>query len=390
VLGGVIGAIVFYALAAAGRDRISPTMTPSRYAYVGAAFMMPALALVLTGLRDLVRTHRSGASSKGALWVYRGKAIVVPGLVILVAAATAANVVAGVGFVRARTTYVRGLENQIITTAALLQNKAEMARAVNTYPIWASGLASGYLTPHVLAQLFRTGLLPRPDRSLMSPGEILNDQSWLDVTALPHPLSHGRFRLLGSVGVSWSTRAGDRDLGSGDARPGPGGLVLTGAARGAGGWPRSGGRMLDVDGGLGPAWPAGPSTCAVAAPVGADFPHHFRSSLRFGLMGGERSGSLWLSLGRAGGKVLASLSSPWGLEGLPGRVALRGQAIGVPAGGYTWVSDTAPGDDLVLQLPAGTDAELCRLAPASGPRPRRHFVLSVFARGPGKPLAFAH
>ena len=55
MLGGVLAAIAFYALAATGRDRISPTLTPSRDAYVGAAFLVPALALMFTDLRDLAR-----------------------------------------------------------------------------------------------------------------------------------------------------------------------------------------------------------------------------------------------------------------------------------------------------------------------------------------------
>ena len=108
----------------------------------------------------------------------------------------------------ARTDYVRGLEDQIITSAAYLRGSEQLARAVDRYPIWASGFASGYLTPSVLADLARHSLLPEPGALLMRPTEVLNDQTWLDVTGLSRPLSHGLFRLLGSAGLKWSDEAG--------------------------------------------------------------------------------------------------------------------------------------------------------------------------------------
>ena len=116
--------------------------------------------------------------------------------------ATFSNTVAGVRFARSRTVYVRGLENQIITSVALLQSSAEMANAVDNYPIWASGDAAGYLTPEMLASLYRHRLLPRPSRALMTPGEILSDETWLDVTD-KHHLFHDAFHLLSTFGVKW-------------------------------------------------------------------------------------------------------------------------------------------------------------------------------------------
>ena len=135
-------------------------------------------------------------------------AAVVPATLMLIAAATVGNTMAGVRFARGRTDYVRGLEDQIITSAALLRGSQQLARAVDRYPIWAGGFASGYLTPRVLASLARHSLLPEAGALLMRPTEVLNDQTWLDVTGLSRPLSHGLFRLLGSAGLKWSEEAG--------------------------------------------------------------------------------------------------------------------------------------------------------------------------------------
>jgi hypothetical protein len=497
VFGGALGAAVFYALAAVGRDRISPTLTPSRYAYVGVAFLLPALALMLTGVRDAASRSRPATSAVGgsrASWSYVRRVMVLPVILAFLAAATLGNVVLGVRFARSRTMYVRGLEDQIITSAALLQDDEQMTRAVNPYPIWASGRASGYLTPEVLANLYRARLLPRPHRTFMSPTEILNDQTWMDVSGTSRPMSRGHFRFLGSVDVTWVRIGPDLLLGSRtDARrvdrPRHIGLYLGGAEmdraflvvgtyelrrdflvrraayergayegadyrapgygrtayQGAGyvsaadaradETPRNGGDLrrtpvtpvtqggpgvegrLSVsfrpgarvwafgagarddalrlgarveDFTLGPraeafmlsarlgarhpgsgrvafSWPSGPGGCALATRGTEHFGRGFAPSLRFGLAPGASAASLWVSLGKAGGTVVVFLAHPWGLEGLPGDVALQGQAIDVPAGGHAWVNDTAVGDDLVLQLPVRSlGAEICGLSPSVG------------------------
>ena len=245
VLGGAVAAVVFYALAALGRDRISATEAPSRYAYVGIAFMLPTFALILTAVRNLVDRRREGpvaagrrvrcrryrryaataaaaaaggvgagvgagaGAGVGAVSMARGRRVGVglwPYLRLVVVAvvllATLSNTVAGIRFARSRTVYVRGLENQIITSAALLQSSAQMANAVDNYPIWASGDAAGYLTPEMLASLYGHRLLPRPSRALMTPGEILSDETWLDITD-KHHLFHDTFHLLSTFGVRW-------------------------------------------------------------------------------------------------------------------------------------------------------------------------------------------
>ena len=68
--------------------------------------------------------------------------------------------------------------------------------------------------------------------------------------------------------------------------------------------------------------------------------------------------------GPLGGKVLSSLARPWGLEGLPGSVAVHGQTLAVPPGGYAWVNDRAAGDNLVMQFPRHRSVEVCGLSPA--------------------------
>jgi hypothetical protein len=392
VLGGAVAAVVFYTLAAVGRDRISATEAPSRYAYVGIAFMLPTFALILTAVRNLVDRRREGpvpgharegtaaaAAGAGAAAVAgagaragagaaagagagagaaaaagagaRAGAVAVGGgaavrarlwsyirlvVVAVVLLATLSNTVAGIRFARSRTVYVRGLENQIITSAALLQSSAQMAKAVDNYPIWASGAAAGYLTPEMLASLYRDRLLPRPSRALMTPGEILSDETWLDITD-KHHLFRDAFHLVSTFGVKWYAVPPLALSGVGVEDPGF-------AARAALGWPR------------------GPGVCEWAVTTASILHREFPSSVRFGLAPGSPSGSLWLSFGRASGKVLASLAARWGTEGLPGPVALEGEALQLSPGWQVWVNDSAGRDDLVLQLAAGSIAEFCGLA----------------------------
>ena len=56
--------------------------------------------------------------------------------------------------------YVRGLENQVITSAALLQCSAQMAKAIDNYPIWASGFAVRVPDSRALAGLTVTASCP--------------------------------------------------------------------------------------------------------------------------------------------------------------------------------------------------------------------------------------
>jgi hypothetical protein len=257
-------------------------------------------------------------------------------LVLLVLAATAGNVVSGASFARSRTVYVRGLENEIVTTGALLQEHAQLARAIDAYPIWASGFAAGYLTPGMLADLYRERLLPRARPGLMTTAELLNDESWLDLTGKHQPMFAGRFQLVGAVGLALSTVS---------ARSAP--------------------RPAAFEG-----WPSGPGRCSFASPAGRYLVRSFPPSMRFEVAGATGPGALWVSLGVPGGLVLVYLARPWGLEGFPGGAALEGQRVRVPSGGNIWLNDSALGDDLVLQLPARTPAEVCALS--AGPPSQPH------------------
>jgi hypothetical protein len=361
VLGGAAAAVLFYVLAALGRDRISATASPSRYAYVGAALLMPALALMMSAaVSGLARAPARPAGEVPARLAGEVRAqSTAPGpgtepvpprrreamatafsgrrlaagarvvLVLLVLGATASNVVSGVRFARSRTVYVRGLENEIVTTGALLQGHAQLARAIDAYPIWASGFAAGYLTPRLLADLYRERLLPRARTGLMTTAELLNDESWLDLTGKHGPMFDGRFQLVGAVGLALSTIS---------AHPGP--------------------RPADFEG-----WSSGPGSCSFVSPGGRYLVRSFPTSMRFELAGAARSGALWVSLGAPGGLVLVYLARPWGLEGFPGGTALEGQQMRVPSGGHIWLNDSAPGDNLVVQLPARSPAEVCALQP---------------------------
>ncbi|HYA44668.1 MAG TPA: hypothetical protein VED59_03615, partial [Acidimicrobiales bacterium] len=206
VLGGAVGAVVFYALAALGRDRISPTMSPSRYVYIGAVLLLPSLALLLSAVWKGLGGSWSGGwlgASWSGRWLGNAAWLLRPVVIVLVVLATWSNVAAGVAFARNRTVYVHGLENQIVTTATLLQQPGELALAINGYPIWASGFASGYLTPRVLAQLERQRVLPRARTSLMASSELLSDETWLDVARGNRPLFAGQFVFESATGVGW-------------------------------------------------------------------------------------------------------------------------------------------------------------------------------------------
>jgi hypothetical protein len=339
-LGGAAGAVLFYVLAAVGRDRISASESPSRYAYVGAALLMPALALFISAIVSALARSSAGPARASSRRAATAVARVV--LVLLVAAATAGNVVSGVRFARSRTVYVRGLENEIVTTGALLQAHTQLARAIDTYPIWASGFAAGYLTPGLLGDLYRERLLPRTRPGLMTTGELMNDESWLDLTGKGGPLFKGRFQLLGAVGLSMSWTSGLRA----PHRPAPG------------------------------DWPTGPGHCVFVTPAGRYLARSFPSSVRFGPTGVAAPAAFWVSLGAPGGVVLVYLARPWGLEGLPGGTALEGPQVRVPSGGHVWLSDSVPGDDLVLQLPVGSSAEICGLSVAQ-PQPHHREAATI-------------
>ena len=252
-------------LAALGRDRIGATIAPSRYAYVGAALLLPALALLITAVlrrgppSDLAgpasarpRARRPAARPRAGRPTRRSRPFRPsawrrwPGshVVSLVVAATVANAVAGARFARSRTVYVRGLENEIVTTGALLQSPVQLARAIDPYPIWASGFAAGYLTPGArCAHMYGQGLLPRARTGRHDSAELLNDESWLDLTGKLRPMFRGRFLRAprGAVGLTLqparppaAARAADFPAATRSMAPaGPGSLAMFARAVGA-------------------------------------------------------------------------------------------------------------------------------------------------------------
>jgi hypothetical protein len=282
-----------------------------------------------------------GGAVVGRLSAIAGVARV--GVLIVVLAATAANISSGHEFARTRTVFVRGLRDQIVTTAALLQNREQMARTINHYPVWASGFASGYLTPEILASLYRDKLLPSPGPALMTSTEVGEDESWLDLSASYKPLFKGRFALVART--ERAARAG--------YRPGP---PHRSAARPR--LSRSEARSEALP------WPPGPGTCTFSTPIGTPAR---RGSVTFALARGAPSGALWISLGAGGGRAHFSLAHTWGFRGRPGHGGMRGEMFPVPAGRGLWLSDSVPGDRIVLTLGSGQRAEVCGLASVAPP-----------------------
>lgn len=354
VLGGAVAAVTFWVMAALGRDRISDTMSPSRYCYIGTALLLPTVALMLTALpgwlQSLYRRARAlvGGGAVGGGRAVVGRLSVIAGVaraavLIVVLAATASNVSSGHEFARTRTVFVRGLRDQIVTTAALLQDREEMARTINHYPVWASGFASGYLTPEIIVNLYRDKLLPSPGPALMTSTEVREDESWLDLSASHKPLFKGRFAL-----VARTERAA-----RGGRRPGRQNRSATPPRLS-----RAEARSEALP------WPSGPGTCTFSTPLGTPAR---RGSVTFALARGAPSGALWISLGAGGGRAHFSLADTWGFGGRPGDGRIRGEMFPVPAGRGLWLSDSVPGDRVVLTLGSGQRAELCGLASVAPP-----------------------
>jgi hypothetical protein len=264
-------------------------------------------------------------------------------VLVVVMAATAANISSGHQFARTRTVFVRGLKDQIVTTAVLLQNREQVARTINHYPIWASGFASGYLTPGVLANLYHRKLLPWPGSALMTSTEVREDESWLDLSALHHPMFKGRFALVARS--RRSAPVGDRP----------------GHRSGAPARPRLSRAEARSES---QPWPVGPGSCTFSTPLGTPAR---RGTVTFALARGARSGALWISLGAGGGRAHFSLAQAWGFRGPPGDGGFRGEMFQVPAGGGLWLSDSVPGDRLLLTLTSGQRAELCGVASTARP-----------------------
>jgi hypothetical protein len=364
-LGGALAAVTFYTLAALARDRISPTMSPSRYVYIGVALLLPSVGLILSAFwrgmpalrarsarwrrllagearRGAPKTVPDGAGAVGGQGDTRLSRLLANGVrpvvIAVVALAMASNVAAGVRFARSRTVYVRRLEHQILTTAQLLREPGQLGRAVDGYPIWASGFASGYLTPALLVRLAREGVLPRPQAYLMTRAQLVSDETWLDVATGPHPLFAGRFRLLGGIDVTWYTGLSGRHFGH---------AVLAAAT-------------IDRAATRG-SEPPGPGGCAATSPRPVGARRHLPPTLRLGLVPGARSGAFWLSFGRSGGEVFVSLAQRWGPRTVPPNTTMQHRGLKVPAGRYIWVSDSSPGDTLLVQVPERPSAELCGL-----------------------------
>ena len=218
-----------------------------------------------------------------------------------------------------------------------------MARSINVYPIWASGFASGYLTPWELANLARRDLVPRPGPRLMTEAQVRQDESWLDVSALHNRIYTGRFRLVARSGLVARERRGYVD--------GPGRLPVVEPRRYAAGRAATGVGRLGT-------WPPGPGGCTFSTPYG----NATRSgSLSFAPLSGARGAALWVSLGASGGRVHFALGRAWGFRGPTGRTAVTGETVQVPGRGYLWVSDSVAGAGLVLDLSRGQRAEVCGL-----------------------------
>ena len=180
LLACVVSAVAFYGLAALGRDRISIDMSPSRYTYIGAALLMPVLAVML---------------SRYPTWQGSRARLARAALLCAVGVAGAVNLAGGVNFARGRANYVNGIKAQIVTTGALLREKMQQQRAVDRFPFRGSGDRAGYLTEQLVADLYRHHLLGPVAISSISPRQLEVDESWLDLVGEGRPLYASGFHV---------------------------------------------------------------------------------------------------------------------------------------------------------------------------------------------------
>lgn len=335
LLGAAVAAVAFYALAALGRDRIAVVDDPSRYIYVGGVLVAPLVAQVLSGYPAPRLARAARFAMVGAL-----------------ALATVGNLVAGADFARSRTNFVNGIKAQILTTGALLQDRLEAQRTIKEYPFKEAGRTAGYLTGDIVSQLYRDRLLAHVSMGAIGPVQLLVDESWLDLVGTGEPRYPSRLTLAVAAGFTVS------DV--------PAAFI-------AGGAPAQGPRLVravKLAGGSATVnWPSGPGHCALVLPLTGLDRHRYRSWLRLASADVKAAGSVWVSLGGAGGDLWVSLAAPWAPSDgkLLSSAGAAGQKFDLSPDAHVWVDDSVPGDGLVIRLVAGQGAELCGLAVAAGP-----------------------
>lgn len=343
LLACLVSAVTFYGLAALGRDRISVAMSPSRYTYIGAALLLPVFAAML-----------SRYSARQATWARPARAVLLSG----VAVAAVVNFAGGVNFARGRATYVDGLKAQIVTTGALLQERARRERAVNPFPFKGSGNRAGYLTDDLVASLYRQHLLGAVAITSISARQLEVDESWLDITARSRPFYPNRFHVAVAGGFRLYRWAAAPDAVTDE----PGWAIMP-----------AGGPEVPA---VGSAVPVGaPPDCALAMPTSAltEAGHLGRGWLRLAPASAHDRGSVWLSLGGGGGHLYVSLAHSWAPGGRWGHLSaypsptVPGEQLALRPGGHLWVSGSVAGDGLIVRAQVSASFEICGLAFA--PRP---------------------
>jgi len=193
VLGGAAGAVAFFVLVGLGRAQADVAADSSRYVYVAAALLLPAMAVAAS---DALAAARRLPARR----VLQAVAVAVG------AAVLASNVSQLETFAAARTEMVRANRKQLLAVATLL---AGGARSLSPRPV-PDDPDLGRAT---LVRFVRQGLLPQ-----VALGEVarLDALAALDlgVFARPRGDAAGRFTLLGTNGpVSPPLSGGCRRIG---------------------------------------------------------------------------------------------------------------------------------------------------------------------------------
>ncbi|HYA44025.1 MAG TPA: hypothetical protein VED59_00340, partial [Acidimicrobiales bacterium] len=175
LLGLSAAAVMFYVLAAVGRDELGDPSAVSRYVYVTIAILVPVVAKIL---------------SPSASWpAWRGTCLAAT---VLLAATALGNVGQAQSYLSMRLALVGNLKADTFAAARLLASGVRDVAGPGAQPI----MYEPNLSAAVLARLERSHLLPS---QRLSPVQLVNARTVLSVALSPRPLSSGRFAFLGNA-----------------------------------------------------------------------------------------------------------------------------------------------------------------------------------------------
>lgn len=168
----VSATVVFYVLAALGRDNTTVSSDVSRYIYVAIALLAPLLARALSPVRP----------ASPVRW----------GAVVLVGVTLLGNVGQAETWETPRLATVTALKEEVLSTSYLLGHGVKDIAGPMGQPV----AADPNLFAHRAAQMERDGAMPAVHFSAV---QLVNARALLSVDLTPRPLVSGRFAVVSSA-----------------------------------------------------------------------------------------------------------------------------------------------------------------------------------------------